>query len=200
VIVQVPAPSRPILRGIAGPGLLAHILVSKYADHLPLYRQAAIYARAGVELDRSTMARWVGASANLLLPLVDAIRRHVFTAAKIHADDTPVPVLAPGNGKTRTGRLWTYVRDDRPSGSTTAPAVWFAYTPDRKGIHPQTHLARFSGILQADAYAGFNAVYETGRVAEAACWAHARRKFYELHQARPSAVTTEALRRIVTTH
>ncbi|MBU9211660.1 IS66 family transposase [Burkholderia multivorans] len=196
VIVQTPAPSRPIQRGIAGPGLLAHILVSKYADHLPLYRQAVIYERAGVELDRSTMARWVGASANLLLPLVDAIRRHVFAATKIHADDTPVPVLAPGNGKTKTGRLWTYVRNDRPAGSTVPPAAWFAYTPDRKGLHPQTHLANFSGILQADAYAGFNAIYESGKVKEAACWAHARRKFHELHDMRPSATTEEALGRI----
>lgn len=195
-IVQAPAPSRPIERSIAGPGLLAHVLVSKYADHLPLYRQSVIYEREGVELSRALLADWVGSASGLLRPLVEAIRRHVMAGAKIHADDTPVPVLAPGNGKTRTGRLWTYVRDDRPSGSATAPAVWFAYTPDRKGIHPQTHLARFTGILQADAYAGFNAVYETGRVAEAACWAHARRKFYELHQARPSAVTTEALRRI----
>jgi transposase len=196
VIVQPPAPSRPILRGIAGPGLLAHILVAKYADHQPLYRQAVIYERAGVELDRSTMARWVGASANLLLPLVDAIRRHVFAATKIHADDTPVPVLAPGNGKTKTGRLWTYVRDDRPAGSTVPPAAWFAYTPDRKGIHPQMHLVDFQGTLQADAYAGFNAVYESGKVKEAACWAHARRKFYELHEAHPSPTTQEALHRI----
>lgn len=195
-IVQAPAPSRPIERSMAGPGLLAHVLVSKYADHLPLYRQSVIYEREGVELSRALLADWVGSASSLLRPLVEAVRQHVMAATKIHADDTPVPVLAPGNGKTRTGRLWTYVRDDRPSGSTTAPAVWFAYTPDRKGIHPQTHLARFTGILQADAYAGFNAVYETGRVAEAACWAHARRKFYELHQARPSAVTTEALRRI----
>jgi len=115
---------------------------------------------------------------------------------KLHADDTPVPVLAPGNGKTKTGRLWTYVRDDRPSGATIPPAVWFAYTPDRKGIHAQTHLIPFAGILQADAYAGFNAVYEIGRIHEAACWAHARRKFFDLHDARPSAVTAETLRRI----
>lgn len=195
-IVQAPAPSRPIERGMAGPGLLAHVLVSKYADHLPLYRQSVIYAREGVELSRPVLADWVGSTSGLLRPLVDAIGQHVMAAAKIHADDTPVPVLAPGNGKTRTGRLWTYVRDDRPSGSATPPAVWFAYTPDRKGIHPQTHLARFTGVLQADAYAGFNAVYETGRVAEAACWAHARRKFHDLHAARPSETTTEALMRI----
>eukprot|EP01034_Spumella_vulgaris_P038327 gene38327-47319_t len=117
-------------------------------------------------------------------------------ATKLHADDTPIPVLAPGNGKTKTARLWTYVRDDRPSGDTAPAAVWFAYSPDRKGVHPQTHLAGFSGVLQADAYAGFNALYENGTVEEAACWAHARRKFYDLHEARPSALTTEALRRI----
>ena len=195
-IMQAPAPSRPIERGMAGPGLLAHVLVSKFADHLPLYRQSVIYAREGVELSRSLLADWIGASSNLLRPLVEAVRRHVMAGHKLHADDTPVPVLAPGNGKTKTGRLWTYVRDDRPSGARTPPAVWFAYTPDRKGMHPQTHLIPFTGILQADAYACFNAVYETGRIHEAACWAHARRKFFDLHDARPSAVTAEALRRI----
>lgn len=195
-IVQAPAPSRPIERGIAGPGLLAHVLVAKFADHLPLYRQAVIYARDGVDLDRALLASWVGAASALLRPLVDAIRRHVLAGTKLHADDTPIPVLAPGNGKTRTARLWTYVRDDRQSGDTTPPAVWFAYTPDRKGIHPQNHLATYKGVLQADAYAGFNALYEDGTIQEAACWAHARRKFYDLHEARPSALTTEALHRI----
>jgi len=195
-IVQAAAPSRPIERGMAGPGLLAHVLVSKFADHLPLYRQSVIYAREGVELDRSLLAKWVGHSAALLQPLVDALRRHVMAASKLHADDTPVPVLAPGNGKTKTGRLWVYVRDDRSSGDTTPPAVWFAYTPDRKGIHPQQHLLAFNGTLQADAYGGYQAIYETGRVAEAACWAHARRQFYELHAARPNALNTEALERI----
>ena len=115
---------------------------------------------------------------------------------KLHADDTPIPVLAPGNGKTRMARLWTYVRGDRPAGDNTPPAVWFAYSPDRKGIHPQSHLAQFKGVLQADAYAGFNALYENGDIHEAACWAHARRKFHDLHAARPSPLTTEALRRI----
>jgi transposase len=136
-IVQAPAPSRPIERGLAGPGLLAHVLVSKYADHQPLHRQSDIYAREGVDLDRSTLAGWVGATSELLKPLVVAVRDHVLSATKLHADDTPVPVLAPGNGKTKTGRLWTYVRDDRPSGDTTAPAVWFAYSPDRKGERPR---------------------------------------------------------------
>jgi len=195
-IVQAPAPSRPIDRGMAGPGLLAHVLVSKFADHLPLYRQSVIYAREGVELDRSLLAKWVGHSAALLQPLVEALRRHVMAASKLHADDTPVPVLAPGNGRTKTGRLWVYVRDDRASCDMTPPAVWFAYTPDRKGIHPQRHLESFSGTLQADAYGGYQAIYESQRVSEAACWAHARRQFYELHAARPNALNTEALQRI----
>jgi transposase len=195
-IVQAPAPSRPIARGLAGPGLLAHVLVSKYADHLPLYRQSEIYAREGVDLERSTLADWVGSSSALLDPLVESLRRYVFAARKLHADDTPVPVLAPGTGKTKTGRLWTYVRDDRPAGDTAAPAVWFAYSPDRKGEHPQRHLRGFTGTLQADAYAGFNQLYETGRIAEAACWAHVRRKFYDLEQAHRSPIAKEAIERI----
>jgi transposase len=171
-ISQAPAPSRPIERGLAGPGLLAHVLVSKFADHVPLYRQSVMYAREGVGLDRSLLAKWVGHAATLLQPLVETLRRHVMSATKLHADDTPVPVLAPGNGKTKTGRLWVYVRDDRASADMTPPAVWFAYTPDRKGIHPQQHLESFNGTLQADAYGGYQAIYETGRVTEAACWAH----------------------------
>src|SRR6516165_471054 len=175
-IVQAEAQSRPIERGIAGPGLLAHVLVSKYADHLPLYRQAEIYARDGVELDRSTMAAWVGGCSRLLEPLVEALRRHVMSADKLHTDDTPVPVLAPGRGKTKTGRLWTYVRDDRPWGDQTPPAVWYAYTPDRKGEHPKAHLKEFIGTLQADAYAGYGPVYEGGGVKESACMASVRRQ------------------------
>jgi transposase len=197
-IVQAAAPSRPIERGVAGPGLLAHVLVSKYADHLPLYRQSEIYARHGVELERSTLADWVGGSSQLLEPLVEALRRYVMAAGKLHADDTPVPVLAPGNGRTKTGRLWTYVRDDRPTGDTAAPAVWFAYSPNRKGEHPERHLREFCGTLQADAYAGFNQLYENGRIREAACWAHVRRKFYDLQQAHASPTATEALERIGT--
>src|SRR6266853_843662 len=195
-IVQAEAASRPIARGMAGPGLLAHVLVSKYCDHLPLYRQSEIYAREGVELDRSTMAEWVGGCSRLLEPLVEALRRHVMNAEKLHADDTPVPVLAPGNGKTKTGRLWTYVRDDRPWGDQSPPAVWFAYTPDRKGEHPIAHLGEFTGTLQADGYAGYEAVYKGGRVKEAACMAHVRRPFYELYEAHKSAVAKEALERI----
>jgi len=195
-IVQAEAPSRPIARGMAGAGLLAHVLVSKYCDHLPLYRQSEIYARQDVELERSTLADWVGGSAQLLEPLVEALRRYVMAASKLHADDTPVPVLAPGNGKTKTGRLWTYVRDDRPAGDTASPAVWFAYSPDRKGEHPERHLEKFRGTLQADAYAGFNQLYENGRIEQAACWAHVRRKFYDLEQAHASPVAREALVRI----
>lgn len=195
-VVQAPAPSRPIERGLAGPALLAHVLVTKYADHQPLYRQAEIYAREGVDLDRSTMAGWVGASSYLLAPLVDALRDHVLSARKIHADDTPVPVLAPGSGKTRTGRLWTYVRDERPAGEKTAPAVWFAYSEDRKGEHPKQHLKNFKGALQADAYAGFHHLYNGGVIYEVACWAHTRRKFHDIHAIHPSPITTEAIDRI----
>ncbi len=147
-IVQEGAPSRPIARGVAGPGLLAHILVSKYCDHLPLYRQSQIYARQGVELERSTMAEWVGQVFQLVDPLIEALGRYVLGANKLHADDIPIPVLDPGRGKTKTGRLWTYVRDDRPAGSTDPPAVLFRYSPDRRGEHPQGHLKHFAGILQ----------------------------------------------------
>jgi len=195
-IVQAPAASRPIARGRAGPGLLAHVLVAKYADHLPLYRQSEIYARAGVELDRARLADWVGQCSALLRPLVDALQRHVLAGDKIHADDTPVPVLAPGEGKTKTGRLWPYVRDDRPAGAADPPAVWFAYSANRKGEHPQGHLQGFAGILQADAYAGFAPLYADGRVVEAACWAHARRKFFDVHKDQSSPIAAEALRRI----
>jgi transposase len=195
-IVQAQAPSRPIERGTGGPGLLAHVLVSKYCDHQPLYRQSKIYARQGVELERSTLADWVGASSRLVEPLVEALRDYVMEAGKLHADDTPVPVLAPGNGKTKTGRLWTYVRDDRPAGNNATPAVWFAYSPDRKGEHPERHLREFRGTLQADAYAGFNQLYVDGRIQQAACWAHVRRHFYDLEQAHASPIAQEALLRI----
>jgi transposase len=196
IVVQAPAPSRPIDRGLAGPGLLAHVLTAKFCDHLPLYRQSEIYAREGVDLDRSTLAKWVGQASALVAPLVEALRRYVLAAEKLHGDDTPVPVLAPGNGKTKTGRLWTYVRDDRPAGSEDAPAAWFAYSPDRKGEHPQRHLKDFKGILQADAYAGFNKLYEDGSILEAPCMAHFRRKFYDLMEAQRSPIATEAVQRI----
>ena len=195
-IIQAPAASRPIANGLAGPGLLAHVLTAKFCDHLPLYRQSGIYARSGVELERSTLADWVGQCSALLRPLVEALNRYVLSAAKVHADDTPVPVLAPGEGKTKTGRLWPYVRDDRPAGDPSPPAVWFAYSPNRRGEHPQAHLQTFTGILQADAYAGYDALYTDGKILEAACWAHARRKFYELHKAHASPIAAEALKRI----
>lgn len=194
-VVEAPAPSRPIERGLAGPSLLAHVIVSKYADHLPLFRQSEIYARQGVEISRSTLAGWVGAASDLLAPLVEAIGKHVFAGRKLHADDTPLPVLAPGKGKTKTGRLWTYVRDDRPAGELAAPAVWFAYSEDRRGEHPRQHLKNFRGALQADAYAGFHHLY-SDHLYEAACWAHARRKFHEIHVVHASPTTTEALARI----
>jgi len=176
------------------------VLVSKYCDHLPLYRQSQIYAREGIDLDRSTLADWVGSASNLLEPLVTAISRHVLQADKIHADDTPVPVLCPGRGTTRQGRLWTYVRDDRPAGLEIPPAVWFAYSPDRKGEHPRRHLQDFQGILQADGYAGFDKLYNEADaehpIKEAACWAHVRRKFYDIQVATDSPVASEALARI----
>jgi transposase len=199
-IVQAEAPSRPIARGLAGPGLLAHVLVSKYCDHLPLYRQSQIYLRDGIDLDRSTLADWVGSASELLDPLVKAVRDYVFQAHKIHGDDTPVPVLCPGRGTTRQGRMWGYVRDDRPAGSTDPPAVWFAYSPDRKGEHPRRHLKEFIGILQADGYAGFDRLYNDQDphhpIIEAACWAHVRRKFYDIRVATDSPVASEALARI----
>jgi len=195
-IVQAPAPTRPIERGMAGPGLLAHVLVGKYPDHLPLYRQAEIYAREGVELDRTLLAQWVGNVSALVTPLTDALRAHVFAADVVHADDTPIPVLAPGRGTTKTGRLWTYVRDERPAAGEIAPAVWFAYSPDRKGEHPQRHLADFRGILQADGYAGFSKIYDGGRVREAACWAHVRRKFVDLDELHKSPVAADMIERI----
>uniref|UniRef100_UPI000D1BFDF8 IS66 family transposase n=1 Tax=Burkholderia metallica TaxID=488729 RepID=UPI000D1BFDF8 len=170
-VVQEPAPSRPIARGMAGAGLLAQVVVAKYADHTPLYRQAGIYRRAGIELDRATLASWVREAAALLQPLSDALGRYVRDADKIHTDDTPVPVLEPGRGKTRTARLWTYVRDDRPAGSRAPPAVWYRYSPDRKGERPREHLAGYTGILQADAFSGYDALYRDGMVIEAGCWA-----------------------------
>ena len=195
-IVQQPAASRPIARGLAGPGMLAHVLVSKYVDHLPLYRQEQIYARDGLHLDRSTLADMVGGSTRLLAPLVTAIERYTLQAAKLHADDTPVPVLQPGRGTTKTGRLWTYVRDDRPAGSQEPASVWFKYSPDRKGERPVEHLRRFAGILQADGYAGFNRLYERGDMLEAACWAHVRRSFFEIHASTTSPIANEVLQRI----
>jgi len=181
-IVQAPAASRPLQRAMAAAGLLTHVLVSKYADHTPLYRQSQVFAREGVQLPRSTLADWVAQAAGLLKPLAEVIGRYVRAAAKIHADDTPVRVLG-GAGKTaKTGRLWVYVRDDRASADTAAPAVWFQYSANRKGEHPTRHLRGFAGILQADAFAGFHPLYDSGAVLEAACWSHARRKLWDIHE------------------
>jgi transposase len=181
-ITQPPAPFHVIARGFAGPSLLAMILVDKYADHQPLNRQSDQFAREGIELSVSTMADHVGDCAAVLMPLYELIKAHVFAAERIHGDDTTVPVLA--KVKTRTGRLWTYVRDDRPFGGIDPPAAVFFYSPDREGAHPERHLAGYAGILQADAYAGFNALYKPDRpggpITEAPCWAHARRKLFEL--------------------
>ena len=197
-ITQPPAPSHPIARGRAGPGLLAQVLFSKYCLHLPLNRQSAAYAREGIELDVSTLADWVGACAATLRPLVEAIRTHVFAAERIHADDTTVPVQA--KGKTRTGRLWAYVRDDQPFGGLDPPAAAFFYSPDRGGEHPERHLASYSGLMQADAYAGFNRLYEAARkpgpIIEAACWAHGRRKFFDLARLQKAPIAIAAIERI----
>ena len=197
-ITQPPAPSHPIARGRAGPQLLAQVLFGKYGAHLPLNRQSEIYAKEGIDLDVSTLADWVGASAATLMPLVEAIAEQVFAAERIHADDTTVPVLA--KGKTRTGRVWVYVRDDAPFGGRGSPTAIYYYSPDRGKEHPERHLAGYSGLMQADAYAGFNGLYVAGRkpgpIIEAACWAHARRKFYELAELRKAPLAIEAVRSI----
>jgi len=195
-IVEAPMPSLPIEKGLAGPSLLAHVLVSKFADHLPLYRQAQIYARDGVDLDVSTLADWVGKSAALLAPLADAVAGHVRAGAAIHADDTPVPVLDPGRGRTKTGRLWAYVRDEREHGSSEPPAAFYRYSEDRKGARPSAHLEDYRGFLHADGYAGFNALFAGNRIREVACLAHVRRKFFDIHEASASPLAAEALQRI----
>jgi transposase len=181
-ITQPPAPFHPIARGRAGPHLLAMILEAKFGQGLPLNRQSETYAREGIHLDVSTLADWVGACTATLSPLVEMIRAHVLAGERIHGDDTTVPVLA--KTKTVTGRLWTYVRDDRPFGGPAQPAAVFYYSRDRDGEHPQRHLATYTAILQADAYAGFGKLYDAGRkpgpITEAACWSHGRRKFYIL--------------------
>jgi transposase len=195
-IVQSAAPSRPIERGLPTASLLAQVIGAKYADHCPLYRQEGIYRRSGVELPRAMLASWVYEAARLLDPLVGVRERYVLAAGKLHADDTPVPVLSPGKGRTKTGRLWAYVRDDRPAACADPPAVVYRYSPDRKAERPLSHLASFTGTLQADGYSGFGSLYATGRVQEAACWAHARRKLYDVYVSDRSPTAAEALRRI----
>lgn len=193
---QAALPSRPIERGRPGPALLAHVLVNKYADHSPLYRQSQIFQREGIDLDRSTLADWVGKSTALLEPLADAVARHVLKGQALFADDTPVNLLAPGSGKTRTARLWAYVRDERPWAGEAHPAAWYQFSPDRKGAHPNTHLANYAGWMHADGFAGFNELYRRGDVQEVACMAHIRRKFVDVHKSQGSAIAEEAIKRI----
>jgi len=195
-MTQAPMPSLPIERGRPGPGLLAHVLVSKYCDHLPLYRQSEIYARDGLDLPRSLSAGWVGRSAALLTPMAEFIGRHALSGPRMHADDTPMPMLSPGRGQTQVARFWAYLRDDRPFGGPDPPAVLYEFTPDRKGEHPQRRLCDFRGILQADAYSGFSALYESGRVLEAACWTHARRYFHDELLTNGSPIAREAIERM----
>ncbi len=195
-ICQAPLPSRPIERGRPGPGLLAHVLVSKYADHLPLYRQSQIFERDGIDLDRSTLTDWVGKSAALLEPLADAIGRHALRGQAIFADDTPIKMQAKGAGKCATARIWTYVRDERPWASGDPPAAWYQFTVDRKGGHPAKHLADYKGWMHADGYSGFNDLYRSGHVYEAACMAHIRRKFTDVFQSEGSMIAAEAIKRI----
>ena len=192
-VVAAPAPDHAIARGRAGAGLLAHIVVSKYDDHLPLYRQAEIYARNGVSLETSTLSGWVGATAAALTPLVDALAAEIIGSDTLHVDDTPVPVLAPGTGKTKTGRLWVYVRDERPFAGARPPAVLFRYSADRRGEHPRAHLNEFRGVIHTDGYAGFNELFAGNRITEAGCWAHVRRKFFDVHAATGSPIAKEAL-------
>ncbi len=184
-IVQSYPASKTIAKGMAGPGLLAHILVQKYCNHLPFYRQSEMYRREDIDLSRSTMASWAGQIARLLMPLIDELKKSIFTSTHIHGDDTIIKVLAPGLGKTTTGRLWTYVRDGTRYGDKDPPAVCYFYSRDRKGERPEEHLKNFTGVLHADAYSGYNRVYinETNpdaTITEAACWAHTRRKFHEI--------------------
>jgi transposase len=189
---------RTRLRARVGPFLLAHIVFCKYGLHLPLNCQARPTHGEGVELDVSTLAYWVGAASATLMPLVEAIRAQVFAAQRTHVDDTTVPVLA--KGKCRTGRLWTYGRDDRPFAGTAAPAAAFFYSADRGAVHPDAHLAGYAGLMQADAYAGFNRLYEAshkpGPIVEALCWAHGRRKFFDLPRLNKAPIPIEAVERI----
>jgi transposase len=195
-IHQVAAPERLIAKGMATPGLVAHVLVSKYCDHTPLYRQAQIFARHGIELDRSTLANWVGGACWWLEVLRARLAANIFASAKLFADDTPLPVLDPGRGRTKIGRLWVYTRDDRPWAGPDPPAAVYLYSPDRKAERPASHLDGFTGVLQVDGYAGFERLTASGEVALAACWAHTRRKFFEVHEATGSPIAAEALRRI----
>src|SRR5271166_6911296 len=195
-VVQAPAPARLIEGGLPTEALVAHVLVSKYADHLPLYRQAQIYARQGVDLDRSTLADWVGRAAFLLRPVHERLLAVLKTSTKLFADETTAPVLDPGRGRTKTGQLFAYARDDRPWGGTDPPGVAYVYAPDRKAERPIAHLAGFKGVLQVDGYAGYKVLAAQGAVKLAFCWSHVRRPFYELAQSGPAPIASEALSRI----
>lgn len=197
-ISQAPAPERPIARGLATPGLLAQVLVAKYCDHLPLYRQSKIFARHGVDLERSTLAGWVAGAAWWLEALHRRLCDQVFASDNLFADDTPVPVLDPGRGRTKTGRLWVYAREQRGWNGPDPPAAVFIYAPDRKAERPEAHLARFNGVLHVDGYAGFEKLTAKGDIVLAACWAHTRRKFFEVAQAENTPLAHEGLRRIAT--
>jgi transposase len=196
VITQAPARARIVEGGIPTDALVAHVVVSKYADHLPLYRQAQIFARQNVQLDRSTLADWVGRAAWWLTPLRDHLLAHLKRSPRLFADETTAPVLDPGRGRTKTGQLWAYARDDRPWGGSDPPAVAYVYAPDRKAERPIEHLAGFKGVLQVDGYAGYGALARRGDVTLAFCWSHVRRRFYELAKAGASPAAVEALNRI----
>jgi transposase len=196
VVVQAPAPARLIEGGLPTEATIAQVLVAKYADHLPLYRQAQIYARQGIELDRSTLADWVGRAAFLLRPVHERLLAKLKCSSKLFADETTAPVLDPGRGRTKLGQLWAYARDDRPWGGTDPPGVAYVYAPDRKAERPITHLAGFKGILQVDGYGGYRVLAERGDVQLAFCWSHVRRRFYELAVAGPAPIASEALARI----
>jgi transposase len=196
VVVQAPAPARLIEGGLPTEATVAQVLVAKYADHLPLYRQAQIYARQGIELDRSTLADWVGRAAFLLRPIHERLLVALKSSAKLFADETTAPVLDPGRGRTKLGQLWAYARDDRPWRGTDPPGVAYVYAPDRKAERPISHLAGFKGILQVDGYGGYRVLAERGDVQLAFCWSHVRRRFYELAAAGPAPIASEALERI----
>lgn len=196
VVVQAPAPARLIEGGLPTEATVAQVLVSKYADHLPLYRQAQIYARQGINLDRSTLADWVGRAAWHLRPVHDRLLEKLKASPKLFADETIAPVLDPGRGKTKTGQLWAYARDDRPWQGSDPPGVAYLYAPDRKAERPITHLAGFAGILQVDGYGGYRVLADKSGVVLAFCWAHVRRRFYELAVAGPAPIASEALTRI----
>lgn len=195
-VVQAPAPERPIAGGLATPALLAQVLVSKYCDHTPLYRQSQIFARNGVELPRSTLAGWVGGACWWLEALHERLAKSVFASNHLFADDTPVPVLDPGRSRTKTGRLWVYVREQRPWGGPEPPAAVYLFAPDRKAERPVSHLEHFKGVLHVDGYAGFERLTGKGDIVLAACWSHTRRKFYDVAQATNAPIAVEALRRI----